>query len=104
MITANLLSKSGLAQSTAPGMITSDKIRPQTPYGVASGDVSRDQAVIWSKSDRASRMIVDYDTSESFSNPQRVMGSTALESVEGDPSYLSGLGFLIRLSGSPLQR
>ncbi|MFP4119642.1 MAG: hypothetical protein ACLFWI_01275 [Coleofasciculus sp.] len=69
LITANLLSKSGLAQSTAPGIVTSDKMRPQTPYGVASGDVTSNQAVIWSKSDRVSRMIVDYDTSESFRNP-----------------------------------
>lgn len=70
LITANLVSKSGLAQSTAPGIVTSDTMRPQIPYGVASGDVTSNQAVIWSKSDRASRMIVDYDTSESFRNPQ----------------------------------
>ncbi|MEQ9370923.1 MAG: PhoD-like phosphatase N-terminal domain-containing protein [Coleofasciculus chthonoplastes F3-SA18-01] len=82
LITANLLSKSGLAQSTAPGIVTSDKMRPQIPYGVASGDVSRDQAVIWSKSDRVSRMIVDYDTSESFRNPQRAIGPAALESSD----------------------
>jgi alkaline phosphatase D len=82
LISANLVSKSGLAQSAAPGIVTSEKMRPQIPYGVASGDVSRDQAVIWSKSDRVSRMIVDYDTSESFRNPQRAIGSTALASSD----------------------
>lgn len=82
LITANLVSKSGLAQSAAPGIVTSEKMRPQIPYGVASGDVSRDQAVIWSKSDRVSRMIVDYDTSESFRNPQRAIGPAALASSD----------------------
>ncbi|MEQ8381675.1 MAG: hypothetical protein RH949_04795 [Coleofasciculus sp. A1-SPW-01] len=38
LITANLLSKSGLAQSTAPGMITSDKIvhKPLTGWLVVT--------------------------------------------------------------------
>ncbi|MFP5273082.1 hypothetical protein [Coleofasciculus sp.] len=74
LMSANLLSKSGYDQSNAPGMITSEKMRPQIPYGVASGDVSSEHGVIWSKSDRASQMIVDYDTSASFRNPQRVIG------------------------------
>ncbi|MEQ8381674.1 MAG: hypothetical protein RH949_04790 [Coleofasciculus sp. A1-SPW-01] len=46
---------------------------------MASRDVSREQAIIGSKSDRVSRMIVDYDTRESFRNPQRAIGPAALE-------------------------
>jgi hypothetical protein len=46
---------SGLA---APGVVTSDRTRPQTPYGVMSGDPTGGRAIIWSKTDRPARMLV----------------------------------------------
>jgi alkaline phosphatase D len=49
-----------LAQGVAPGVITRDTIRPQVPYGVMSGDVTRDRAIVWSKTDRPSRLVVEY--------------------------------------------
>lgn len=49
LIAADFLSKSGLAQVSAPAIITSDKMRPSIPYGVASGDITSDRAVIWSR-------------------------------------------------------
>jgi len=49
------------------------------PYGVQSGDVVRDRAVVWSRSDRPARMIVEWATSDSFRNPRRVSGPAALE-------------------------
>jgi alkaline phosphatase D len=82
IITANLLSKSGLAQISAPAIITSDKMRPNIPYGVASGDITGGNAVIWSRSDRSSRLIVEYDTTDSFRNVQRVIGPAALETSD----------------------
>jgi alkaline phosphatase D len=54
-------------------------MRPQLPYGVASGDVTSDRAVIWSRSDRPARMIVEYATTASFKNPKRVIGPAALD-------------------------
>src|SRR4028119_1974425 len=82
IIGTDLLSKSGLAQVSAPAIITSDKMRPQIPYGVASGDITSGNAIIWSRSDRPSRMIVEYDTSDSWGNVQRIIGPTALETSD----------------------
>jgi alkaline phosphatase D len=78
IIGTDLLSKSGLAQVSAPAIITSDKMRPNIPYGVASGDITVGNAIVWSKSDRPARMIVEYDTTDAFRNAKRVIGSTAL--------------------------
>ncbi|MEA5597968.1 alkaline phosphatase D family protein [Rivularia sp. UHCC 0363] len=77
IITKNVLPQVSFAQ--APGIITSDKMRPKIPYGVASGDVNANSAVIWSRTDKPGRMIVDYATNESFKNAQRVIGPAALE-------------------------
>ncbi|MDF5726239.1 MAG: alkaline phosphatase D family protein, partial [Rhizonema sp. PD37] len=60
-------------------IITSDKMRPFIPYGVASGDINGKSAVIWSRSDRTARMIVEYATNESFRGARRIFGPTAQE-------------------------
>ena len=44
----------------SPAIVTADSMRPQAPYGVMSGDVSADSAIVWSRADRPSRMIVEY--------------------------------------------
>jgi alkaline phosphatase D len=75
------LFKASLA-NTAPGIITSDRMRPSVPYGVATGDVTQGSAVIWSRSDRPSRMIVEYSFNESFRKAQRIAGPLALESSD----------------------
>ncbi|WP_414621888.1 alkaline phosphatase D family protein [Calothrix sp. CCY 0018] len=77
IIATNFLQNKSFAQ--APAIITSDKMRPKIPYGVASGDVNANSAVIWSRSDKPARMIVDYATNESFKNARRVIGPAALE-------------------------
>ena len=50
---------------------------PVVDYGVASGDVGADRALIWAHADRPSRMVVEYSTTESFRRVQRVRGSLA---------------------------
>jgi alkaline phosphatase D len=82
LIAADVFSKAGLAQVKAPGIITSDKMRPTIPYGVASGDITNGSAMIWSRCDRAAKMIVEYDTSESFRNAKRILGPAALETSD----------------------
>ncbi|MFH7025479.1 MAG: alkaline phosphatase D family protein [Heteroscytonema crispum UTEX LB 1556] len=90
IIATNFFAKSGFAQP--PAIITSDKMRPAIPYGVASGDINGNSAVIWSKSDRSARMIVEYATSESFRNARRIIGPAALENSDFTARmYLSGL-------------
>jgi|SRR5262245_17742041 len=66
----------------APEIITSDKVRPAAPFGAQCGDVTANRAVIWSRSDRAARMIVEYSTTESFKNAQRVTGPAAIEPTD----------------------
>ena len=65
-------------QTAAPAVITSDRMRPGVPSGVQSGDVSADRAVIWGRTDRPARLIVEYATTASFKDLQRVMGPAAL--------------------------
>ncbi|MBD2771712.1 alkaline phosphatase D family protein [Iningainema tapete] len=77
IVGANFLSKSGFAQ--APGVITSDKLRPSIPYGVASGDLNGNSAVIWSRSDRPARIIVEYSTERTFRGAKRAFGPIAQE-------------------------
>jgi alkaline phosphatase D len=66
----------------APAIITSDKLRPTIPYGVQSGDVTSDRAIIWSRSDRPARMIVEYAANEAFRDAQRVVGPAAMETSD----------------------
>jgi len=79
LIAADVFSKSGLAQAKAPAIAKSDKMRPQIPYGVASGDITSGSAIIWSRCDRAASMLVEYDTNESFRNAKRLRRPSALE-------------------------
>lgn len=59
-------------QGAVPGLVRGD--RPGTPLGVASGDVTLDSAVVWSRTDREARMVVEWDTVESFREVRRVVG------------------------------
>jgi alkaline phosphatase D len=58
----------------APSFLRQDAARPGMPYGVSSGDVGRDRAIIWSAADRPARMLVEWATTESFQNARRVRG------------------------------
>jgi alkaline phosphatase D len=65
-----------------PSILRSQGSRPALAQGVASGDVTNGRAVIWSRADRASRMVVEYATTESFTNTQRIGGAAALETSD----------------------
>jgi alkaline phosphatase D len=71
-----------LAQGAAPAAITRDEARPQMPYGVMSGDVTDHRAIVWSRADRAARMVVDVSTTESMNNARRIIGPAALEATD----------------------
>ncbi len=66
----------------APALIALDKFRPQIPFGAQCGDVTSNHAVIWSRSDRSARMIIEYATTESFQNLRRIVGPAALEPTD----------------------
>ncbi len=81
IIASDFFSNRGLAQ-TGPSIIASSRTRPGIPYGVATGDVTQGSAVIWSRSDRPARMIVEYAFNPSFRNAQRIAGPLALEASD----------------------
>src|SRR5262245_59682351 len=63
-------------------IIRQEKKIPVIPYGVQCGDIAAGKAVIWSRTDRPARMIVEYATTESFRDARRVIGPAALETTD----------------------
>mgnify|MGYP001764787852 CR=1 FL=1 len=61
----------------APAIITNQRLRPQWPSGVQSGDPWPTRAMLWGRTDRESRLLVEWDTTERFRNPRRVSGPVA---------------------------
>jgi alkaline phosphatase D len=56
--------------------------RPTFTHGVQSGDVDTNSAMVWTRVDRPSRVMVEVSTTESFANPLRLPPMDALP--EGD--------------------
>ena len=55
-----------------------DKDRPAVVDGVAAGDVGSDGiGVVWARTARPSRLVVEWSTTDSFGNAQRVRGALA---------------------------
>jgi alkaline phosphatase D len=67
----------GRALAQAPAIVTADSRRIAMPYGVQSGDISADRAIVWSRADRPARMIVEVATTESFKDARRISGPLA---------------------------
>jgi alkaline phosphatase D len=63
----------------APAQITLDPARPATPWGLQIGDVVGDRAIVWSRADRASRMVVDWSCDEKFRNAVSLRGPHATD-------------------------
>src|SRR5262249_42614354 len=70
------------AQGQAPAVVPSDLRRPALPYGVQSGDVAGDRAIVWSKTDRPARLLVEYATNDAFRNARRITGPAALAETD----------------------
>jgi alkaline phosphatase D len=62
--------------------LTDDARLPNITSGVASGDVSTNSAILWSRCDRPSRMVVDVASNEAFRNAKRLVGPEVLESSD----------------------
>lgn len=70
------------ATSQAPAIVTSEASRPSSAFGATAGDVDGNRAIVWSRTDRPARLVVEYSTTESFANPSRVVGPAALETTD----------------------
>jgi alkaline phosphatase D len=64
----------------APAIVTAQSLRPLVPSGVQTGDVTDTRAIVWSRTDRPSRLIVEWATNDRFENARVVTGPAALES------------------------
>lgn len=72
-----------LAQGAAPSLVTSDAARPVAAQGLQFGDPSGAATIVWSRSDRPSRMIVEWSLDAQFRDLQRIVGPYALGSAAG---------------------
>ena len=70
------------ALAQAPAVVTSERMRPQTPSGLQIGDVLADRAVIWSRSDRPARLLVEHSLSSDFRDSVRLRGPLALDTSD----------------------
>ncbi|NRR30715.1 alkaline phosphatase D family protein [Oxalobacteraceae bacterium] len=77
-----LLSGCGGDAVSAPAVVTSEKDRPKLLSGIQFGDVTQNQAIVWSRSDRNAQMIVEYDSSDKFTNPSRIVGPYASDATD----------------------
>lgn len=68
--------------NAAPAYITPESARPQLLQGLQIGDVQCDRAMIWSRSDRPARMLVEYDIRPDFKHPIKLRGPYALETTD----------------------
>src|ERR1700712_670853 len=66
----------------APMVGPSEGERPRLPSGIQFGDVVDGRAIVWGRSDRNARMIVEYDTTDRFHNARRITGPYASEETD----------------------
>ncbi|NNP67930.1 alkaline phosphatase D family protein [Acinetobacter sp. Ac_5812] len=69
------LSACGLSDNKTPAIIIPDHVRPKFPSGIQIGDVYYGNATIWAQTDRAAKLRVEYDFTDSFKQPKIVSGA-----------------------------
>src|SRR5262245_49111268 len=70
------------ATKGAPAIVAADSDRPQALQGLSFGDPSDGSVVVWSRSDRAARMLVDWSYDEQFRDARRIVGPHALDTTD----------------------
>jgi alkaline phosphatase D len=66
----------------APAILASDSERPQAQQGVHFGDPGNGSVVVWSRSDRAARLLVEWSYDDLFREVHRLVGPHALETTD----------------------
>ncbi|MDX1932209.1 MAG: alkaline phosphatase D family protein [Capsulimonadales bacterium] len=56
--------------------------RPVLTHGIQSGDITETSAILWSRSDRPARMVVEVAATEQFRDARRLLGPVALENTD----------------------
>ena len=66
----------------APAIIVSAAERPRALQGLQFGDPYDGAVVVWSRSDRAARMLIEWSYDQQFQRAQRVAGPHALDTTD----------------------
>ena len=66
----------------APAILAAQDERPQALQGLQLGDPGGGSVVVWSRSDRPARMIVEWSYDEQFKDASRIIGPHALEATD----------------------
>jgi alkaline phosphatase D len=66
----------------APAIIAAESDRPQALQGLQLGDPSDGSVIVWSRSDRAARMVVEWSYDEQFRDARRIVGPHALDTSD----------------------
>jgi alkaline phosphatase D len=71
-------SVTSLAAGLAAPRVSRASDRPVVTHGIQSGDISDDGAIVWSRADRAARMMVEVASSDSFRDIRQTLFADAL--------------------------
>ncbi|HEY5952462.1 MAG TPA: alkaline phosphatase D family protein [Kofleriaceae bacterium] len=74
-----LIGAGALAACRATGVRVT---RPNVTHGLQIGDVSTAGALVWARCDEPARMQIEWDTSDRFANPRRVLGPLVNRDVD----------------------
>src|SRR5690349_6741173 len=66
----------------APAVIAAASTRPTAAWGLQVGDVVGDRAIVWSRADKAARLIVEWSLDQSFAKSVTLRGPAALETSD----------------------
>jgi alkaline phosphatase D len=81
-VVSPLVPGSAASPGQAPAIVTRDAARPSSAFGVTAGDVDGNRAIVWSRTDRDARLVVEYSTRESLADPRRVTGPVATAATD----------------------
>src|SRR5262245_27590931 len=66
----------------APAIVAAESDRPQALQGLHLGDPSDGSIVVWSRSDRPARMLVEWSYDEQFRDARRLIGPHVLDTTD----------------------
>jgi alkaline phosphatase D len=79
---AGALAPAWAATKGAPAIVAAERERPQALQGLHLGDPGNGSIVVWSRSDRPARMIVEWSSDEQFFGEVNIQAQTAAMAVD----------------------
>jgi alkaline phosphatase D len=107
---SSFLGLAAAASLGAPALVAAQSTQPQLPYGLQLGDTTvvragrhgfdahdsidfdevshsyarglQASSIVWARSDKPARMVLEWDTTERFGNPRKLIGPYALEATD----------------------